>query len=223
MWNDESLNLEILDSRSRKQLRQLSILEVSNRMKKMLFSLLGLALTGSVAVAEVPDEGNCTVQPADALNGLVFSPLLPTPSPASVNTITVRNGANAPINNATVVVQVGANTTVCGATVLTGVTNAAGQVVLTLGGGGCAHNVALSGLVKANGVTIRSYANVKSPDYDGSSGNLSVGLQDLVQFSGEFLDNFPNECHDYNNDGNTGLEDVIIFGGPFTGAASCAP
>jgi hypothetical protein len=192
-------------------------------MKKMLFSLLGLALTGSVAFADVPDEANCTMQPADALSGLVFSPLLPTPAPASINTITVRNSSNNPINNSTVVVTVGGSTTVCGATVLTGVTNAAGQVVLTLGGGGCAHNVALSGVVRASGVTIRQFSNVKSPDYDGASGNLTVALGDLTQFSGEFLDNFPNECHDYDNNGNTGIEDVIIFGTPFTSAASCAP
>jgi hypothetical protein len=72
-------------------------------------------------------------------------------------------------------------------------------------------------------VTIRQFSNVKSPDYDGASGNLAVALGDLTQFSGEFLDNFANECHDYDNNGNTGLEDVIIFGTPFTGAASCAP
>jgi hypothetical protein len=176
-----------------------------------------------MAAANVPDATLCVVQPSDALNGMVFSPLLPAPSPASVNTITVRNSANSPINNSVVVVEVGANTVLCGATVLTGVTNTAGQVVLTLGGGGCAHNTALSGIVKASGVTIRSYENVKSQDYDGASGNLSVALGDLTQFSGEFLDNFPNECHDYDNNGNTGLEDVIIFGGPFTNAASCAP
>ncbi|MEZ4653108.1 MAG: hypothetical protein R3E12_05745 [Candidatus Eisenbacteria bacterium] len=192
-------------------------------MKKLLGALAAIALCSTIAAAEVPDEANCTVSPADALNGLVFSPLNPTPAPASINTITVRNSANVPINNATVVVSVGANTTLCGATVLTGVTNASGQVVLTLGGGGCAHNVANYGLVSANGVTIRRYSNCKSPDYDGASGNLAVGLADLTQFSSEFLDNAPNECHDYDNNANTGLEDVIIFGTPFTSAASCAP
>ena len=192
-------------------------------MKKVLGGLAALALCSSMAAANVPDPQLCLVQPSDALNGLVFSPLLPSPSPASVNTITVRNSANGPINNASVVVQVGANTVLCGATILTGVTNTSGQVVLTLGGGGCAHNIANSGLVVANGITIRFFANVKSPDYDGASGNLSVGLQDLTQFSAEFLDNLPSECHDYDNNANTGLEDVIIFGSPFTNAASCAP
>jgi hypothetical protein len=192
-------------------------------MKKMLFSLLGLALTASMAAAEVPDQANCTVNPSDALGGLVFSPRLPSPAPASVNTITVRNSANAPINNSAVVVQVTGSTVLCGSTVLTGVTNASGQVVLTLGGGGCAHNVALSGIVRASGVTIRTYANVKSPDYDGAAGNRVVNLPDLTQFSGEFGGGIPSACHDYDNNGNTGLSDLIIFGGPFQQAASCAP
>lgn len=192
-------------------------------MKKMLFSLLGLALTASMAAAEVPDQANCTVSPSDDLGGMVFSPRLPAPSPASVNTITVRNSANAPINNSTVVVEVGPNTVLCGSTVLTGVTNASGQVVLTLGGGGCAHNVALSGIVRASGVTIRTYANVKSPDYDGAGGNRAVTLPDLTQFSGEFGGSIPSACHDYDNNGTTGLPDLIIFGTPFQNAASCAP
>jgi hypothetical protein len=154
---------------------------------------------------------------------MVFSPLLPSPAPASVNTITVRNSSNNPINNASVVVEVGANTAICGATVLTGNTNPAGVVILTLGGGGCAHDIALYGLVKANGVTIRDYRHVKSPDYNGAVGNRAVEITDLTNFSAEFLDNLPNTCHDYNNNGNTGIEDVIIFGTPFTNASSCAP
>jgi hypothetical protein len=193
-------------------------------MKKMLLSLLGLALTASMAAAEVPDQANCTVAPSDALAGMVFSPRLPTPAPASVNTITVRNSANAPINNSAVVVDVSAsNTVLCGSTVLTGVTNASGVVVLTLGGGGCTHNVALSGIIRASGVTIRTYANVKSPDYDGAGGNRAVTLPDLTQFSGEFGGGIPSACHDYDNNGTTGLPDLIIFGGPFQQAASCAP
>jgi len=192
-------------------------------MKKVLGALAALALCSSLAAAEVPEQGNCTVAPSDNLGGLVFSPLVPAPAPASVNTITVRNSANAPINNASVVVEVGANTVLCGATVLTGVTNASGQVVLTLGGGGCAHNVPLSGIIRANGVTIRTFANVKSPDYDGAGGNRSVGLPDLTQFSAEFGGSVPSACHDYDNNGNTGLPDLIIFGAPFQSASSCAP
>jgi hypothetical protein len=163
------------------------------------------------------------VSPGDALNGLVLAPNLPAPIPASIEVVTVRNSSNNPIPNASVLVQLGALNVLCGSTVLTGTTNGAGQATLTLGGGGCAHNIALSGIVKANGVTIRSYLHVKSPDFDGASGNLTVTLADLIKFSNEFTDSEPNECHDYDNDGNCGLSDLIAFSPTFTNPNSCAP
>lgn len=192
-------------------------------MKKVLFSLLGLALASTVASADVPDPANCTVIPADNLNGLVLGPNLPSAIPASINVVTVKNNANAPISGASVVFTLGASNVLCGSTVLTGTTNGSGQTTISLGGGGCAHNVALSGIVKANGVTIRSYSNCKSPDYDGASGNRTVQLADLIKFSNEFLDVDPNQCHDYDNDGNTGLSDLIVFSPTFTNPNSCAP
>lgn len=182
-----------------------------------------LALCASICAASVPDPESCSVAPSDALLGMVFSPIVPTPSPASINTISVRNSANGPMNNCVVVVQAGPSIGVCGSTVLTGVTNASGQVVLTLGGGGCAHHIPLSGIVRAQGVIIRTYENVKSPDYDGAGGNLVVDLPDLTQFSGEFGGGAPSECHDYDNNGSVGLSDLIIFGSPFQVAASCTP
>jgi hypothetical protein len=190
-------------------------------MKKVLFSLLGLALCGSVAHAAIPSPGNCEVHPADDLNGLVVAPLDPAALPATINTITVRNNVNAPIENSAVTVEFSGAINVCAATVLAGVSNAAGQVVLTLGGGGCANNVALSGVVKASGVTIRSYANVKSPDYDGAGGDKVVNLSDLVIFSNEFLGSVPAECHDYDNNGSTNLADLVIFSPAFVNPNSC--
>lgn len=192
-------------------------------MKKVLFSLLGLALASTVASADVPDPSFCSVIPADNLNGLVLGPNLPAPIPASINVVTVKNNANAPISGASVVVTLGASNVLCGSTVLSGTTNGSGQTTITLAGGGCAHNVALSGIVKANGVTIRSYNNVKSPDFDGAGGNLTVQLADLIKFSNEFLDVDPNQCHDYDNDTNTGLSDLIVFSPTFTNPNSCAP
>jgi hypothetical protein len=196
-------------------------LEVDTGMKKVLFTLLALALCSSMAMAEVPDAGKCSVLPADNLNGLVLAPNLPAPIPASINQITVRNSSNNPISNASVVITLGAGNVLCGTTVLTGTTNASGQVTITLGGGGCEHNTPLSGIVKANGVTIRSYSNVKSPDFDGAGGNRTVQLGDLISFSNQFLGTDPSECHDYDNDGNTGLGDLIIFSPTFTNPNSC--
>ncbi|MEZ4650541.1 MAG: hypothetical protein R3E97_17500 [Candidatus Eisenbacteria bacterium] len=190
-------------------------------MKKVLFSLLGLALCGSVAQANIPDPGFCTVTPADALGGLVVAPLDPVALAATINTINVRNDQNAPIPNAAVTIEFSNAISLCSATVTSGTTDANGDVTLTLGGGGCAHVVALSGQVKANGVTIRNYENVKSPDYDGAAGDLVVNLSDLVVFSAEFLGSNPAECHDYDNNGATNLGDLVVFSPAFVNPNTC--
>ncbi len=172
--------------------------------------------------AELPSN-NTSVQPADALNGLVLAPLDPVPAPASVNVITVRSSSNAPIPGATVEVIVSSANSLCAATVMTGVTDALGEVTITLGGGGCSNGTALSGLIKANSVTVRSYDNVKSPDFDGAGGDLVVNLSDLVDFSNEFLGSAPSDCHDYDNNSSTDLSDLIIFSPTFVNPNSCEP
>jgi len=193
-------------------------------MKKFAMAIVGLALCSSAAFAITPDPLFCTVDPADALDGLFLAPSSPAPVAASVNTITVRNGSNNVIPNAAVVVTLTASNTVCGSTVLTGTTDAAGQVTLTLGGGGCVDDVPLSGVVKANGITIRAYENVKSPDFDGAGGDLVINLGDLVSFAGEFLGPAGSgTCHDYNNDNTTGLPELVLFGPTFTTPNSCTP
>ncbi|MEZ4654661.1 MAG: hypothetical protein R3E12_14025 [Candidatus Eisenbacteria bacterium] len=194
-------------------------------MKSLFLALISLFAGSALARAEIP-SGNVTVVPSDLLEGLVFCPSVSAPSPASVNTITVRNDANMPIAGAEVeLLPFGATAeNLCSGTVLTGTTNAAGQVVLTLAGGGlCVDDIYYSAAIRVWGFTVRAYRNIKSLDFDGASGNLRVDLQDLTQFSAEFLDNVPNVCHDYDNNGNTGLEDVIIFGPAFTRASSCSP
>ena len=190
-------------------------------MKKVLFSLLGLALCGSVAQANIPDPANCSVTPADALDGLVVAPLSPSALAATINTINVRNEANNPIAGANVTVEFSGTINLCSATVTSGTTDANGDVVITLGGGGCAHMVALSGVIKANGLSIRNYDNVKSPDYDGASGDLTVNLSDLVVFSAEFLGSNPAECHDYDNNGATNLGDLVVFSPAFVNPNTC--
>ena len=193
-------------------------------MKRVLFSILGLALCSSAAFATVPNPVFSTVTPADDLDGLFLAPSSPAAVPASVNLITVRNSSNNVIENASVVVTLTAANVVCGSTVLTGTTDVAGQVTLTLGGGGCTDEIPLSGVVKANGITIRAYENVKSPDYDGLEGNLAVALPDLVTFAAEFLAAAGmGTCHDYNNDEDTGLTELVLFGPTFTTPNSCAP
>jgi len=193
-------------------------------MKHALLVALGCLLSCSIAAATSPDPPVCSVEPSDALNGLYLAPSGSFSSPASINLITVRNSSNDPVANASVVVTLTPANTVCGSTVLVGTTDTAGQVTLTLGGGGCANDVPLSGVIKANGVTIRAYDNVKSPDFDGARGDLTVNMADLITFAAEFLGNAgTGACHDYNNDGTTGLQELVLFGPTFTWANSCTP
>ena len=88
--------------------------------------------------------------------------------------------------------------------------------VITLRGGGCIRNTDLACVFRANGVVIRDYENLKSPDWDGVAGNCVVNLADLVRFA-------PNTdlCFDYNNSGGVDLSDVVTFVSGFTPAHHC--
>jgi hypothetical protein len=190
-------------------------------MKKVLIALFAVTVCSMIAMADVPDPANCSVTPSDALDGAVLCPASPSAIDASVNTIVVHNGDDDPIPGASVEVLFTALNNICPSAVLTGTCDSTGTVTITFEGGGCAHVVPSAAVVKANGVTIRDYQNAKSPDYDGASGNGTVDLSDLIDFSNQFLDVEPNECHDYDNNGNTGLEDLIVFGGPFLNLNQC--
>ena len=76
-------------------------------------------------------------------------------------------------------------------------------------------------VIRAGGVVIRSYVNVKSPDFDGARGDGAVGLPDLLAFAREFNGISPAACHDYTNDDVCGLADLSIFGTAFSGAHHC--
>jgi len=168
----------------------------------------------------LPDPAMCAVLPPDDLGGFVLAPSSPEAIPASVVTVTIRNNAGSPIGLASVVIQFndpGAPT--CHSTVLHGVTDASGEVTFNVGGGGCVIDTEWAGAVKANGITIRIFEDLKSPDGDA---DLTVSLADLVSFTSEFLDG-TGGCHDYNNDGTTALSDLTIFGPAFTSGVNCAP
>lgn len=190
-------------------------------MKKALLALIGLALSSSVVLADVPDPAQCSVTPSDALNGVIVCPNIPSALTESINTITVKNSSGAPIANASTVVLLTASNPACPAALLTGTTNASGVVTITIAASGCADGIPSACVVKANGVTIRSFVNAKSPDYDGAGGNGLVNLSDLIAFANEFNGiNVPG-CHDYTNDNLTNLSDLIPFGAAFSTAKHC--
>ncbi|MCA9730227.1 MAG: hypothetical protein KC729_21260, partial [Candidatus Eisenbacteria bacterium] len=184
-----------------------------------LVAIAALGLMAQASLAGLPPEPIITVQPWDDLNGLFIAPASPAPVSGTTGHIVVHDPADQPIANAIVSVELGASNPLCPGAVVTGVTDANGEVDITVSGGGCAHNQPVSGLIRVNGVTVRAYSNVKSPDFDGSKSNGTVGLADLIAFSAEFLQHSPPECHDYDNNAATDLADVILFAPAFVGSS----
>lgn len=191
-----------------------------NQLLSGAVAAIFLSVGVSAAIAGIP-EPCCDVTPWDQLNGIFLAPTDGAIPPAAVGHIIVRNSDCIPIANASVVVNLGSNNVLCGSAVLTGTTNASGEVDIIARGGGCAHSIALAGVIKANGVTIRAYSNVKSPDFNGGGGDLRVDLSDLTVFANEFLGNTPARCHDYDNNAATGLSDLILFSAAYTAAMRC--
>lgn len=190
-------------------------------MKKLLSALVLLALSSGLALADVPDPNNCSVIPSDGINGIIICPAAPTPLTETINTVTVRNLQNQTIANATVIFLFGTTINVCPSAVHTATTNASGVCTITVSGGGCATSAG-AGTVKANGVTIREYVNVKSPDWDTFSGDRTVGAGDYAQFAPRFNQGSTTDpCFDYDNNGSVGASDYSIFARAFNRASHC--
>ena len=177
---------------------------------------VGLVLSFGAANATIPDPDFCTVDPCDDLLGVLVCPDLyegvPAPPDFSEFTVNVRNGDNENIPGAFVEIVFGVqgNHVFCPSAVLTGTTDEFGNVTFNIAAGGC--TIATDAVrIIANSVEIRSYENVKSPDYDGTS-NGQVVLADFIIFGQAFSGINPEPCTDYDSTGGTILADFIIFG-----------
>lgn len=178
----------------------------------------GTTCEGCEEIVFVPEPAASTVEPADALDGLFVCPSAPAAIPASVITVTARDNCDRLIPGAAITVELGAGNPLCGGMPLFGSTNGEGEAIVVLAASGCVGGVPLAGVVRANGVTIRAYTNVKSPDSDG---NGRVELGDLVAFSNEFLGSVGDLCHDYDNNGATALPDLVLFSPAFVAGNEC--
>lgn len=182
--------------------------------------LLSCALLAApiVARAETPDPTMCVITPADNLNGPFVCPSAPEPVPASVLNILALTPGGVPIAGAAVAVVFTSAFHACADAVLTGVTDGDGRVSIVVSGSECAEGVSGSCAIKINGVTIRDYRNIKSPDGDV---NGVVDLSDLIRFASEFNGVEPARCHDYNNDHAVNLIDLSLFAASFGRASHC--
>ena len=181
-----------------------------------------LILPAGTLAFTIPPMPIVSVDPCDDLDGMVLAPYDSEPIPATRVEVVLHDESDHPIADATITVEFDSDHPLCANGVLEAVTDSEGRAYLTLAGGGCTDGASLAGVIKANGVTIRAYTNVKSPDFDGAGGDLEVDLRDLITFSNAFLGRSPG-CHDYDNNGVTDLADLVIFSPAFVGSNHCAP
>jgi len=159
---------------------------------------------------------------------VIIAPLNATPLNGTTLAINVRNSSNNPIQGASVQVIFNADIRVCTLATHTGTTNAAGDVFppIVVTGGGCV-NTAVPGacVIIANGIEIRNYTKVKSPDNGAhvtSSPSGSVTGVDFGAFAAEFLGTATIGCHDYDNNTLCNGGDLGFFGDAFKAAMTCA-
>jgi hypothetical protein len=93
---------------------------------------------------------------------------------------------------------------------LTGTTDPAGQVTLDPRVGGCA---GCTIQVTADGLVIRTFSRVISPDWDGTTADGRVNAADIAWFNSVYGSGIYNVCADYNMDGSVSLSDVVYLSG----------
>lgn len=197
-------------------------------MKKLLSALFVLALCSSVAMASVPDPVNSSVAPIFN-NGLVLCPdgNFPTPHPSGVITVTVKNSANNPIAGAVIEVDFHSDIAICDSffAQFPVLTNASGEAQVVLAAAGCVNNVTNAAVIRANGIPIETVRNLKSPANGSASENAplqNVGSAALVPFANSWLGAEPVfHCADYDNSGDMGSPDLVIFATAFLRAYGC--
>ena len=193
-------------------------------------TLLLLALS-SVASADIPNP--CCSTTLDGPQRLLLIPDNNGSNPSAFGafTVTVRNDACVPIVNAVVQVTIGGGdrTRLCGSAVTTRYTDSQGVATFNIPGGGCYKGQnAVS--IRANGVEIRNFSIVVSPDYAAYDNagvpnrwDLGVTAADFASFA-MAVHNVGPSCHDYDNNGTTGASDVAIFGQIWSGGQRlCTP
>ncbi len=163
--------------------------------------------------SDIPDPEHCTVVPCDAMMGILTSPHSGTGPEVTRFVVTVMVDPTTPVPNAYVEIVVGQpfGHYVCPGAQGAGITNEQGQVAFNLAMGGCrlGHDVVR---ILANGVVIRIYDRLLSPDFDGEADG-AVTLADFAFFGHAHMTGAAG-CTDYYNDGTTGIDD-------FTGFAAC--
>lgn len=140
-------------------------------------------------------------------------------------TVTILNDDDVPMTNVTVQFVFLPSIRICADAVHYAVTDQTGTCQVQLRAGGCINTPTLGAcVVVANGIEIRNYSRVKSPDnasHTGSQPSGSVTVADLIFFAQEFKGETAAACHDYNNDGTVNTGDLPTFGDAFRMGLAC--
>ena len=178
-------------------------------------SLLIVLALATNAASNVPDPDECIVLPCDEMvNPRIIGVPDENISPYANLDITVMGGPNLPLVNNAVEIWINPSCTnlwYCDGMTLTGTTDSNGNVVLNMMLGGCSEEIA-SVIIMAEGVPIRAYDFISSPDNDGGLGQGDVNLADFITFGATW----GSECTDLDGDGNASIGDFIVFGQTFT-------
>ncbi len=173
-----------------------------------LSSLAGVLFVVSVAAADVPDPEHCIVSPWDTMGQVLVSP---GQHPLDQVTVTVRNAVGNAVPGATVQIILCQSDRICYDPFEPGLgpTNANGAGVAQLNPqvGGCDE---CSIQVRANGVLIRTYTRIVSPDWDGSAADGIVDEADEAYFS-HACDYGYDPCADLNHNGLCDGADLSMF------------
>jgi hypothetical protein len=200
-------------------------------MREIVFLIVLVGLCTGVAIAD-PDPP-CISTSLDASGRLLLIPDNDGTNPSMFGnfTVTVKNGSCVPINHAIVEIVLTGPERVqtCGSAVMAKYTDPAGVVEFNIPGGGC-HKGESAVRIRANGITVRDFMNVVSPDYAGwdnagQAGKMSLSITavDFAAFA-QAVANGGSSCHDYDNNGTTGASDVSVFGQVWAGGTRrCSP
>ena len=185
------------------------------------------------ALADIPNP--CCITSLDATQRLLLIPDLDGTNPSAFGTftVTVRDDACIPINHAEVEILIrnlaDSRVKLCGSAILTKYTDPDGKVEFNVPGGGCAKEPeAMS--IRANGVIIRIFHSIVSPDYAAwdnvgqpDKWSLSITARDFAAFA-QAMGPGGSSCHDYDNNGTTGASDLSVFGQVWSGGQrACSP
>jgi hypothetical protein len=185
------------------------------------------------ATADLPNP--CCITSLDAAQRLLLIPDMDgsDPSVFGTFTVTVRDDFCIPINNAVVEVRISGESSgkvkQCAGAVTVKYTDPQGVAVFNIPGGGCIKQPEAME-IRANGVIIRVFDAVMSPDYAAwdnaglaDKWSLSITAVDFAAFA-RALGAGGSSCHDYDNNGTTGASDLSVFGQVWSGGQrACSP